>query len=92
MELIVLGGVINLLPGIVALLRKHNSVVAIWITLILLDILSFIGIFTAGIGTLVAAIMWFTCLIWCLTGNTKNRDDGRARMIAVQIKREFEDR
>jgi hypothetical protein len=74
---------LNFFPWLVALLRSHNAKLAIFVTILLTDILSIAAF--AGIGPFVfipGSIVWFACFIWSLNGNTRRRDKRQADLIA----------
>lgn len=80
MEALAIALAINFLPAIIAAAREHYNGLAIFISIILIDALAFTGIIT-GVTLVLAGILWFICLIWSLTGNTRKRDERLARMI-----------
>jgi len=84
---------VNLLPVIIASVRKHNSRGAIIAVLLLLDV---IFVPTAALGVLALltwpfiALAWFGILIWSFSGNTARKDQERAIMIAQAMRSESE--
>lgn len=73
----------NFFPWLVALLRSHNAKLAIFVTLLLTDIFTMAAF--AGIGpfaVVLLMIVWLSCLIWSLNGNTRRRDKRQADLIA----------
>lgn len=85
---------INFLPFVVACVRRHNDVLAIFCTIVLVNIGTVVAFFTAiffGIGILIGLGMvglWFKCLIWSLTGDTQRRELRVAKYHAQAISAE----
>lgn len=88
---LLIGLALNMLPFIIACLRRHNAKVAIFVTLVLLDIgqlICFPLVAVFGIGMFLSFILmlvWFGTLIWSFNGNTKSRDLKLARMMADAV-------
>jgi hypothetical protein len=60
------------LPGIIGWLRGHSFSRVIWVALVILDIY----VITSDVSpTLFAMVLWFVCLIWSITGNTRVKQD-----------------
>jgi hypothetical protein len=85
---------IYFLPAIIAVLRRHNSTVAIVITqmvLLLCAVVSAmmglvgIGFITAGLTFLV----WIVGLIWACSSNTRLHDERLARLMAEAIRQDI---
>jgi hypothetical protein len=92
-QIILISLAVNFFPWIVALCRGHNAKLAIFCTLIITDIFTVIAIPTMliGIGFIMGGlliIVWFSCLVWSLNGNTKRHDKRQAELIAQAMARQ----
>jgi CHASE2 domain-containing sensor protein len=87
---IVLMAILNMLPFIIALVRRHNAKVGIFVTLLLVDIgMALSAVFAlVGIGFISGfflMLVWFGTLMWSFNSNTKGHDVRLAKLMANAI-------
>jgi hypothetical protein len=84
---LVLMAILNMLPFIIAMCRRHNAKIGIFVTLLLIDIgmvlsgaLALVGIgFISGFFLM---LVWFGTLRWSFSSNTKGHDKRLAKLMA----------
>jgi hypothetical protein len=86
--------ILNMLPFIIALVRRHNAKLGIFVTVLLTDVgmvlsaaFAIVGIgFISGFFLM---LVWFGTLIWSFSSNTKGHDKRLAKLMASAVQQQI---
>src|SRR5262249_6906280 len=90
---LVLMVILNMLPFIIALVRRHNAKLGIFVTVLLIDVGMALSAMFAIIGIgfisgLFLMLVWFGTLIWSFSSNTKGHDEKLAKLLGDAVRQQ----